>query len=129
MLLDFVKLKLNVNWWCCWWPSNTLDLEGLLNAGADINMANGQGVTPIHKAAVFGQGAIVKTLVDKGADINATDSAGDTPLHLASRGGFAGIVKLCIERKANQIANAAGQTPKDCALTEAIGGLFAPPTE
>ena len=38
----------------------------LAEKGADMNCASGAGVTPLHKAACFGQVAIVKYLIKEG---------------------------------------------------------------
>ena len=36
----------------------------LLGSGAEPDMANVQGSTPLHKACMFGQNAVVKKLVE-----------------------------------------------------------------
>lgn len=36
----------------------------LLNNGAEPDVANVQGFTPLHKACAFGQGAVVKKLIE-----------------------------------------------------------------
>ena len=54
--------------------------------GADVNMPNSAGRTPLHIAICTGGGSradTVSVLLDGGADPNRGDSAGLTPLHCA----------------------------------------------
>jgi ankyrin repeat protein len=52
-------------------------LKILLDAGADVNSKNSQGLTPLHEAARWGWNAAVQLLVDRGADLNAKSRGGD----------------------------------------------------
>ena len=97
-----------------------------VTSGADVNIANAQAVTPLHKACYFGQLAVVRALLKKGADFNAPDSLGDTPLHYASKTGFVSIVKALLANKAVASANTAGQTPIDVALDDSVKAAFTP---
>jgi len=59
-------------------------MTALIEAGAEINLANRDGETPLHWAATTGTFLAVKALADAGADLNVQDvSAGNTPLHAA----------------------------------------------
>ncbi|KAK3693215.1 ankyrin repeat-containing domain protein, partial [Podospora appendiculata] len=67
----------------------------LLNHGANINGADAEGVTPLHLAAMFSTGHVVRTLTEfnggpatLGLDVNSRDARGWTPLHYACQFGF-----------------------------------------
>ena len=77
------------------------DLESvrsLLRDGADVNAAQGDGMTALHWAALRGDAEMVSVLVYAGANVASTTRLGAyTPLHLASRDGRAEAVTLLIE--------------------------------
>ena len=52
----------------------------LLDNGADVNIRNNAGATPLHEAARVGLKQMVTLLIEKGAGINAEDKYGETPL-------------------------------------------------
>ena len=54
----------------------------LLQAGADVNIANEKGRTPLHYAFEKGLAIIKDMLLQAGADIAARDSTGKTPLEI-----------------------------------------------
>ena len=53
-----------------------------LAAGADTNVRDGQGMTPLHWAAQYGHKEIVELLIAKGADVNAKNTEGARPLDM-----------------------------------------------
>jgi uncharacterized protein len=65
-----------------------------LDAGAEVNAADGQGQTALHGAAQKGWDQVVQFLVDRGARLDAKDKRGRTPLDAAmgllGNGGFDG---------------------------------------
>ena len=62
-------------------------MEALIEAGADVNMADGEGYTPLHEAVRFGNIEAARALIEAGANINASaERDGYTPLHEVSRG-------------------------------------------
>jgi ankyrin repeat protein len=56
-------------------------VETVLAAGADVNVANDRGWTPLHAAAYANHGAIAAALLQRGADLDLeAHGAGGTPL-------------------------------------------------
>lgn len=51
----------------------------LIDAGADLTIANNDGTTPLHSAAFFCRVEIVQMLIDAGADKTLKNSFGATP--------------------------------------------------
>jgi uncharacterized protein len=69
-----------------------LEIRDLLIAsGADIEMANLNGRTPLMSAAKYGRIDSLKLLLSKNVNPNLKDSQGNTALHLAILHGFAAI--------------------------------------
>uniref|UniRef100_A0A6G3MGL0 Protein phosphatase 1 regulatory subunit 12A (Trinotate prediction) n=1 Tax=Henneguya salminicola TaxID=69463 RepID=A0A6G3MGL0_HENSL len=86
----------------------------LLELGADVNYANADGLTSLHKACVDENFPFVKALVDNGANIEACDIEGWTPLHAAACGSSLEIIKFLVNKGANIVAvNSEGQLPID----------------
>jgi ankyrin repeat protein len=88
------------------------DLEAvrtLLRAGADVNAAQGDGMTALHWAASRGDKAMAQVLIYAGANVASTTRLGaHTPLLLASRGGYAPVIETLLSAGAD--ANAATST-------------------
>ena len=57
---------------------NLKSAKALLAAGADPNLADSRGITPIMEASAFGHLEIVRLLLQRGVDVNAADQAGNT---------------------------------------------------
>jgi uncharacterized protein len=62
----------------------------LIEAGLDVNAANGRGQTALHGAALMGYDDVVRFLAESGAQLDIEDSRGFTPLQVAlgEAGGF-----------------------------------------
>ncbi len=52
----------------------------LINAGATVNITDGNGNTPLHHAVTSQPAGIIRRLIRQGAAINAINHTGDTPL-------------------------------------------------
>ncbi|MEM9343588.1 MAG: ankyrin repeat domain-containing protein [Pseudomonadota bacterium] len=60
-----------------------VELELLLEAGANINQRGEHGFTPLHSAVEQGHMAAVEWLLRHGADVNARNDGGERPVDLA----------------------------------------------
>jgi ankyrin repeat protein len=61
---------------------------------------DGEGATPLHKAAFSGHYDAAKLLLENGADVAKHDYEGCTPLHKAAYSGQSKLVALLIENGA-----------------------------
>ena len=89
------------------------DLTGVkvaIDCGADPNIQNKDGITPLHDAASYSRLNIalkydplevVKLLLEHGADPNIQNKDGSTPLHFEAEDGLLDFVKLLLEHGAN----------------------------
>jgi ankyrin repeat protein len=109
----------------------------LLAHGANPNLPNIQGVTPLMAAAGLGSNEIdtrgrfktqpdqiasIDLLVKAGADVNAHDSRGQTALHGAALFGYDEVIKDLVAHNADINAkDAKGMTPLDSAMGRAGG--------
>ena len=83
-----------------------------IQSGADVNIKDDYGSTPLFLASEKGYTEIVKLLLEYGADVNVKDNHGETPLYLASKNGHAEIVKLLLAHGADvNVRTKHGNTP------------------
>lgn len=75
--------------------------EYLLKAGADPNLGNIYGETPLYQAVDTGNSRIINLLLEQGADPNIQQQDGDTPLHIAAIKGDHKVVRLLLLYKAD----------------------------
>ena len=72
-------------------------VRSLLAGGADVNAAQGDGMTALHWAAERGDVDMADMLLQAGATVEATTRIGQyTPLHLAARAGGAAMVERLV---------------------------------
>jgi ankyrin repeat protein len=99
---------------------DTARVRQLLKNGADVNAAQGDGMTALHWAAARGDASQVNMLVYAGARLEAQTRNGNyTPLHLAAKGGRVAALKALLKAGAN--ANAATTAGGTTALHFAAG--------
>ena len=95
------------------------DIEAVkefLAAGADVNVKDKRGFTPLHWASISGHKEAVELLIDNGADVNAMRGGGGTPLSYAASWGHEEIVELLIANGADvNVKDAFSETPLDVA--------------
>ena len=80
----------------------TEQVRVLLRDGADVNAAQGDGMTALHWAAERGDRELADMLLYAGAHLESvTRLGGYTPLHLASRSGRSSVVEALTAAGAN----------------------------
>ena len=104
-------------------------LKLLLDAGADPDWTDTDGMNALHHSSISGLAEAVSLLVDRGADVNAFTCSCScirscfcakdrTPLHLAAGHGHAEIVKLLLDAGSNLNVTTSGS--KENALHFAV---------
>lgn len=84
----------------------------LLKRGADVNLGDDRGWTPLHYVATASFQVLAETLVKAGANVNARSEDGETPLHRAARQNNVPTIKLLLAKGAALNAvNSRGETP------------------
>ena len=97
-------------------------VRALVEAGADVRAARGDGMTALHVAAEHGRAEVARALVGAGAMVDAGTRIGRyTPLHLAARGGHGAVVALLLAAGADP--NAATTNSGVTALHLAAGAV------
>jgi ankyrin repeat protein len=71
-------------------------VDFLIQSGANINLQNRNGFTPLHLAIKNSAQYTSQALIDNGADITLKDKNGQTPLMHAVRGGDISLIKNII---------------------------------
>jgi len=112
-------------WSAVFWATVQLNPEAvrlLVDKGADVNLADKDGYTPLHFAQTV---ETAQVLLRAGAEVNAAAHDGNTPLHMVSE---VEIAKLLIGHGADvNVENRAHQTPLDSAVArgdEAVAKLL-----
>jgi uncharacterized protein len=100
---------------------DTAAVRALLKNGADVNAAQGDGMTALHWAAANGDAALTQMLLSAGANIRATTRLGGiTPLLMASQAGYADVVAALLAAGAE--ANSATATGATALMLAARSG-------
>ncbi|MBP7865103.1 MAG: ankyrin repeat domain-containing protein [Acidobacteria bacterium] len=97
----------------------------LLSAGADVNLPDREGFTPLHLAAFLGQDGWVGALLDRGAVMDTqTNVFGYAPLHAAARGGHLKCAERLLAKGVRlNLRDAEGNTPLALAATYGRGEM------
>jgi ankyrin repeat protein len=128
-----------LNWACeaehRGYATKTIMIRSLLDAGADVNISNRFGETPLMHASgkdFSNMGDIQLLLLEKGADTTAKDRDGNTALHYAAGNSSMAGAKTLAENlldygAAAKTANNRGKTALDIAMeknNEALAKLL-----
>ena len=88
-------LSLATHWY------NYMAVRLLLERGADANIADADGLIPLHDAASKGFYDISRLLIKGGSNVNLRSKKGRTPLYLAVQNSHEWLIKLLLESKAD----------------------------
>jgi len=95
----------------------TQDIDAILAKGADANVKNWIGMTPLHYTALKGNSEGCRSLLNKKADIETKSPRGRTPLHYAAMGGHVDIIRdLLAAGATHSVKTAQGNTPLHLAV-------------
>ena len=88
-------------------------VQVLLAAGAELEVRDEGGLTPLHLAARNENSAVIQALIDAGADPKVRDESGRTPLHRATtQNENLAVIQALIDAGADpKVRDAAGKTP------------------
>ncbi|ACP21110.1 hypothetical protein Aasi_1878 [Candidatus Amoebophilus asiaticus 5a2] len=101
-------------------------MENLLQAGAQPNVQDKNGSTPLHYAIGAKYRNIIEELIRAGTQMDIQDNQGNTSLHLLVANNYVDIVRSVIAKSPNlkNIKNKADKLPKDLATTPEMKALF-----
>ena len=96
-------------------------LRFLLAKGADPNLKDDKGTTPLLLAATTGESEMISVLIQQGANVNLGNSSGETPLIRAVQSRDLAMVRtlLTAGADADQPDLLAGKSARDYAVDDA----------
>eukprot|EP00037_Helgoeca_nana_P013325 m.122589 g.122589 ORF g.122589 m.122589 type:complete len:275 (+) comp21963_c0_seq4:193-1017(+) len=104
---------------------NVEAVNEMLDAGVDVNAADPDGMTPLHRACIENYLNIASVLVTRGASVTRQDNDWWTPLHAAASGGNWRICNLLFNNGADPLAvNAEGDLPLDLVADAKVEGII-----
>ena len=104
---------------------DTATLKSLLEQGADVNVSQADGATPLHWATYWDDLETAELLIRARAKVDATDDYGVTPLTLACTNGSAAMVRVLLNAgAAPSVPLPTGETVlMRCARTGSVDGV------
>ena len=102
-------------------------VRALIAEGADVNAAQGDGMTALHWAASNRNSGLARVLLEAGADVGVGTRIGHyTPLHVAAQAGAGEVVEMLLGAGANpELATRAGGGARPLHLAAASGNARA----
>jgi hypothetical protein len=89
-------------WACERKTKENFDIVGtLIEKGADVNLPESHGFTPLHLACYVGNIQVANLLLAGGANVNQTNHSKSTALHLAAKNNHYEVVKILLNNGAN----------------------------
>jgi ankyrin repeat protein len=82
---------------------HTATIRRLAELGADVNIANIGGYTPMHVAVYCNKSKSIETLCELGADINTVNRDHMTPINLAANQGNMELISILLDQGASLI--------------------------
>ena len=97
------------------------DVRKYIEAGANIEYQDDQGINALIAATQEGHIAIVELLLERGVDINKPNADRQTPLLIAvSLRHPIELIQILLNANVNPLPSEAGETPVLCAIDRAI---------
>lgn len=94
------------------------DAEDLIKDGADVNVQDGQGDTPLHYAADYGHVEMAQLFILSGAELDQVNQLGITPLFRAAVADHIAIAEMLLSNGAEiDLATHSGDSPLAAALS------------
>ena len=94
------------------WTFLTSRMREEMGGGDFIHALDGEGATPLHRAAINNNLAIAEYLIQEGANLDAADNHGFTPLCHALRHGRVETARMLLDAGADpHVVTKAGLTP------------------
>lgn len=106
-------------WQTAWqaWHGNTQIAHILVAFGAQVDLADEQGHTPLHMAARAGHAPMVAYLIEVGADVDHVSDRGRTPLYQAALGNHVAAARILLAHGADPDVAIDGWTPLRLAVS------------
>ena len=78
-------------------------MQILLNNGANVNLSDENGFSPLYAACHDGHDTTVQLLLNNGADLNLCYNEGCNPLYVANLNGHTSIAQILLNKYAQAI--------------------------
>ncbi len=80
-------------------------LQAIIRSGADINLVDSNGWTPVHSSAYHGRLGCLQFLKTAGGKLDLCDNDGNTPAHLAAMEGHLPCLKYILSNVASNTSS------------------------